>query len=172
MFITDSVFECISRTLLILGEPGFRKTVTLLEFVRSLLELTGEDDRQPVPLVLSLSQWSNYPTKPEDWVAYEFVSECQVPECVDYRWLSGHRIVRGDLLHGDERRVWGDSAYTRKGETIGVAVPHARHFTLKKAIRYSLIIHPAIAGKPANCNVQSEVGQRFTRRSMWLIGYL
>jgi transposase, IS5 family len=45
-------------------------------------------------------------------------------------------VVLGDLLHGDERRVWGDSAYTGKGETIGEAAPHARDFTQKKASRY------------------------------------
>jgi transposase, IS5 family len=45
-------------------------------------------------------------------------------------------VVLGDLLHGDERRVWGDSAYTGKGETIGEAAPRARDFTQKKASRY------------------------------------
>jgi hypothetical protein len=40
-----------------------------------------------------LSYWSNFPAKSEDWVAHEFVSKCQVPKCVDYRWLSEHRIV-------------------------------------------------------------------------------
>jgi predicted NACHT family NTPase len=67
--------------------------VTLLELARSLLELTGENDMQPVPLVLSLSYWSNFPTKSEDWVVHEFVSKYQVPKCVDYRWLSEHRIA-------------------------------------------------------------------------------
>ena len=81
-------FKRISRSLLILGEPGFGKSVTLLELARSLLELTGEDDMQPVSLVLGLSYWSNFPTKSEDWVAHEFVSKCQAPKCVDYRWLS------------------------------------------------------------------------------------
>jgi transposase, IS5 family len=45
-------------------------------------------------------------------------------------------VVPGDLLHGDERRVWGDSAYTGKGETIGEAAPRARDFAQKKASRY------------------------------------
>jgi Cdc6-like AAA superfamily ATPase len=77
------VFDCVSHSLLILGEPGFGKTVTLLELVRSLLELTGGDDIQPVPLVLSLSYWSNFPTKPEDWVAHELVSKCHAPKYCD-----------------------------------------------------------------------------------------
>lgn len=45
-------------------------------------------------------------------------------------------VVLGDLLHGDERRVWGDSAYTGKEEAIAEAAPHARDFTQKKASRY------------------------------------
>jgi hypothetical protein len=84
---------CISRSLLIPGEPGFEKTVTLLDLARSLLELTCEDDMQPVPLVLSLSDWSNFATKPEDWVAHDFVSRCQTPKYIDYRRLSEHCIV-------------------------------------------------------------------------------
>lgn len=37
------------------------------------------------------------------------------------------------LLHGRERRVWGDSAYTGQGETIRACAPHARDFTQRKA---------------------------------------
>ncbi len=37
------------------------------------------------------------------------------------------------LLHGRERRVWGDSAYTGQGDTIRACAPHARDFTQRKA---------------------------------------
>jgi IS5 family transposase len=39
------------------------------------------------------------------------------------------------LLHGNERRVWGDSAYTGQGDVIREAAPFARDFTQKKAYR-------------------------------------
>jgi IS5 family transposase len=40
------------------------------------------------------------------------------------------------LLHGRERRVWGDSAYTGQGEVLRICAPHARDFTQAKAGRY------------------------------------
>jgi IS5 family transposase len=45
-------------------------------------------------------------------------------------------VVIGDLLHGEETRVWGDSAYTGQTETITDHAPRARDFTQQKASRY------------------------------------
>ena len=44
--------------------------------------------------------------------------------------------VLGDLLHGDETRVWGDSAYAGKGTVIKERAPNAKDFTQKKGSRY------------------------------------
>lgn len=41
----------------------------------------------------------------------------------------------GDLLHGDETRVWGDSAYAGQGEVIRENAPKAKDFTNKKGCR-------------------------------------
>lgn len=40
------------------------------------------------------------------------------------------------LLHGNETRVWGDSAYTGQTEAIQAIAPEARDFTQKKASRH------------------------------------
>ena len=40
-----------------------------------------------------------------------------------------------DLLHGNERRVYGDSAYSSQKELIAEAAPKARDFTNKKGFR-------------------------------------
>jgi IS5 family transposase len=40
-----------------------------------------------------------------------------------------------DLLHGEETRVWGDSAYTGQGDVIRKHAPRARDFTQNKACR-------------------------------------
>ena len=40
-----------------------------------------------------------------------------------------------DLLHGNERRVYGDSAYSSQKELIAGAAPKARDFTNRKAAR-------------------------------------
>lgn len=41
----------------------------------------------------------------------------------------------GDLLHGEETRVWGDSAYSGQGDVIHEHAPNAKDFTNKKGAR-------------------------------------
>lgn len=41
-----------------------------------------------------------------------------------------------DLLHGDETRVWGDSAYAGQGEVIQRTAPRAKDFTQAKGSRH------------------------------------
>jgi len=36
------------------------------------------------------------------------------------------------LLHGDERKVWGDGAYQGQSETIREAAPHAQDMTSRR----------------------------------------
>ncbi len=43
--------------------------------------------------------------------------------------------VLGDLLHGEETRVWGDSAYAGKGKVIRGHAPKAKDFTNQKGYR-------------------------------------
>ena len=45
-------------------------------------------------------------------------------------------VILGDLLHGEESRVWGDSAYAGQGDAITANAPKARNFTNKKGSRY------------------------------------
>lgn len=44
--------------------------------------------------------------------------------------------VMGDLLHGDESRVWGDSAYSGQQDTLRERAPEAKNFTQKKGSRH------------------------------------
>ena len=43
--------------------------------------------------------------------------------------------IMGDLLHGKETRVWGDSAYAGQGDTIREHAPDAKDFTNQKGSR-------------------------------------
>ncbi len=45
------------RTLLILGEPGSGKTITLLRLAQQLIERTEENISKPIPVVFNLSSW-------------------------------------------------------------------------------------------------------------------
>jgi IS5 family transposase len=45
--------------------------------------------------------------------------------------------VLPDLLHGEETRVWGDSAYTGQGEILRERAPRAKDFTNRKGHRHA-----------------------------------
>jgi IS5 family transposase len=57
------------------------------------------------------------------------------------------------LLHGNETRVWGDSAYTGQTEAIREAAPYAQDFTNKKGHRH----HPLTAEQRAKNRTKSKV---------------
>ena len=40
--------------------------------------------------------------------------------------------MMADLLHGEERKVWGDAGYQGQGETIREAAPHAQDMTCRR----------------------------------------
>jgi IS5 family transposase len=44
-----------------------------------------------------------------------------------------------DLLHGNERKVWGDGAYQGQGETLRKAAPHAQDMTSRRT-RYKHLV--------------------------------
>jgi len=44
-----------------------------------------------------------------------------------------------DLLHGQERKVWGDGGYQGQGETIRAAAPHAQDMTSRRT-RYKQMV--------------------------------
>jgi IS5 family transposase len=37
-----------------------------------------------------------------------------------------------DLLHGEERKVWGDGGYQGQSETVRHAAPHAQDMTSRR----------------------------------------
>jgi IS5 family transposase len=54
--------------------------------------------------------------------------------------------VLGDLLHGEETDVWGDSAYQGQGDTNKTHVPNARGRTNRRAKCKGVVNWCAIAG--------------------------
>jgi hypothetical protein len=49
--------------------------------------------------------------------------------------LGGQRVGRAsvtDLLHGKDRKVWGDGAYQGRGEVIRAASPHTQDMTCRR----------------------------------------
>ena len=62
-----------------------------------------------------------------------------------------------DLLHGDETRVWGDSAYSGQTEAIRRAAPCAQDFTHEKGRRNALLDDAAKARNLTKSKVRAKV---------------
>ncbi|MBO0347586.1 NACHT domain-containing protein [Phormidium pseudopriestleyi FRX01] len=66
------------KTLLILGEPGSGKTVTLLELAQDAIARGERDYTQPIPLVFNLSSWGLKTLPIQDWIIEEGTANYEV----------------------------------------------------------------------------------------------
>jgi len=65
------------------------------------------------------------------------------------------------LLHGNETRVWGDSAYTGLGDVIHQVAPEAKDFTQAKGHRYHALTDAERAKNRNKSRVRSKVEHVF-----------
>ncbi|MFC1959897.1 TIR domain-containing protein [Chloroflexota bacterium] len=90
--ISDIFFES-GRNLLILGDPGSGKTITMLQLVKDLLNQAKEDIQRPLPVVLSLTTWTNHGGAISDWIVDELYAQYEVQDDDAIKWLNGPSIV-------------------------------------------------------------------------------
>jgi IS5 family transposase len=69
--------------------------------------------------------------------------------------------VLPDLLHGEETRVWGDSAYTGQKAAITDNAPRARDFTQAKGSRYRKLADEERARNRTKSSIRSKVEHQF-----------
>jgi len=117
------VFEKMNSTMLILGEPGSGKTITLLELTRDLITRAEADSNQPIPVVFNLSSWTDKRQLLDDWLATELSSKYQIPRKIGRAWLIDNRIL--PLLDGldevkSENRAACVEALNQFGKTFGL----------------------------------------------------
>lgn len=111
-----SIFDEIGagRTLLILGEPGSGKTITLLQLARDLIVRAEQDVEQRIPVVFNLSSWSSTVLRKgkrasalqtiAEWLIEELSSKYQVPRKIGEAWVKRQQLLL--LLDGlDEVRA-------------------------------------------------------------------
>jgi len=67
----------------------------------------------------------------------------------------------GDLLHGEETRVWGDSAYAGQGDIIREHAPNAQDFTNKKGCRNRPLSDEGAAKNRTKSKVRAKVEHPF-----------
>ena len=86
------VFESHGRSLLILGDPGSGKTVTLLQLAESLIEDAQNDPTQPIPMFLNLSSWAQQQPPLVDWLVEEIFVQYQVTKKLTRTWIESNQL--------------------------------------------------------------------------------
>ncbi|MBN4003834.1 NACHT domain-containing protein [Nostoc sp. LPT] len=81
------------RTLLILGEPGTGKTITLLRLAKDLIARTEQDISQPIPVVLNLASWALKPKPISIWLVEELSSKYQVSKNLGKAWVADQQLL-------------------------------------------------------------------------------
>jgi hypothetical protein len=117
------IFEKMNRAMLILGEPGSGKTITLLELARDLISRAETDPTQPIPVVFNLSSWTDKSQPLHDWLVFELSTKYQIPKRISRAWLKKSRIL--PLLDGlnemkPENRMACVEAINYFGEKFGL----------------------------------------------------
>jgi IS5 family transposase len=69
--------------------------------------------------------------------------------------------VLDDLLHGEETRVWGDSAYSGQQDVLREQAPNAKDFTQKKSSRHYVLSAEERARNRTKSKVRSKVEHVF-----------
>ena len=110
---TDILNEAgFGKTMLILGDPGSGKTITLLQLAEKLVNQTEQDLTKPIPVVFNLSSWGGKHQPIEKWLIEEFKDKYQVPKTWSEYWLEKQQLVL--LLDGlDEVRAEQRNACVR-----------------------------------------------------------
>jgi hypothetical protein len=73
------LLEVGQGSLLLLGEPGGGKTITLLRLARALLDEARLDPRAPAPVVLLLASLGDHDGAVDDWIEQQLVSKYGLP---------------------------------------------------------------------------------------------
>lgn len=81
------------RTLLILGEPGAGKTITLLKLARRFIEKANKNLSLPIPVVVNLSSWANRPKPIDKWLVEELKEKYQVSKSLSKSWIEQEQLL-------------------------------------------------------------------------------
>ena len=91
------VFENVGGRLLILGEPGIGKTITLLQLAKILLEKAEKDDKAPFPVIFELATWKD-DLDIEQWLVDQLKENYSIDRKFAQKWLETNQLL--PLLDG------------------------------------------------------------------------
>ncbi|MEO0687264.1 MAG: NACHT domain-containing protein, partial [Cyanobacteria bacterium J06649_11] len=91
----SSLFEDMGdgRTLLILGEPGAGKTVTLLKLAESLILRAEQNISLPIPVIMNLSSWSKFRRPIDEWLVQELYEIYNISKSLGADWIKGEKML-------------------------------------------------------------------------------
>ncbi len=91
----SDIFEGMGagRTLLILGEPGTGKTLSMLKLAELLIKKTEENLSLPIPIIFNLSSWSIKRQNIADWLVEELKDKYQVSKVLGKRWIEQEELI-------------------------------------------------------------------------------
>lgn len=80
-------------TLLILGEPGSGKTISLLELADDMIAHAEQDITLPIPVVFNLSSWKGGRQTFFDWLVQEFDEKYRVSKSLSKEWINKEKLL-------------------------------------------------------------------------------
>ncbi len=86
-------FQQADRALLILGEPGSGKTITLISLAQELIALAEADPEQPIPVIFNLISWAEKRESISAWLEEELTAKYQIPPLLGRQWLADDALV-------------------------------------------------------------------------------
>jgi len=83
----------MGKTLLILGEPGTGKTISLLKLAERLIKRTEQDLSLSIPVVFNLSSWGIKRQAIADWLVTELRDKYQVSSSLGKQWIQEEELI-------------------------------------------------------------------------------
>jgi len=91
--IVDFFDETGQTSLLILGEPGAGKTISIINLARTLIERAEINPNLPIPIILNLSSWAPKTPPIVEWIVEELLIQYQVSRQVNRELVEQEQLL-------------------------------------------------------------------------------
>lgn len=139
----------VGRTLLILGEPGSGKTITLLELAHTLIIRARRNVNQLIPVVFNLSSWASKKETITNWLIEELITKYKLHNQAARAFIQAEQLLL--LLDGldevpDESRKFCVQALNQftceYGQTDIVVTSRINDYqTLSQQLRFQAAVY-------------------------------